>query len=87
MARYPVKPVPPGYFVAPVTLTDATEAYVAGQIFFGDDEREGEIIDLVPFSANGQRGLERRVKIFRRRDEAVTACEVMRQNGSRIVPT
>lgn len=80
MARYPMKPVPFGYFVTPVTLTDGREVFVAGRVLYGDDEGDGEVVDLYPFVLQSRTGPERRVRVFRQRDEAVGVCEVMRDN-------
>ena len=43
MPRYPMKPVPHGYFVAPVELlSDGSTGYAAGLVFYGDDEGDGK---------------------------------------------
>ena len=83
MPRYPMKPVPHGYFVAPVELlSDGSTGYAAGLVFYGDDEGDGagEVIDIMPFKANSTPGIDRRIKVFARRDDAVQACEVHRHN-------
>jgi len=75
-----IRRVPAGYFVSSVGLVDGRERWTAGTIVYGDDEGDGEeILALLPFPANAERGPERRIKTYDTPFAAIAAIESRRK--------
>lgn len=76
MPLHPVSDPPPGFYVSLVHLPEGRR-FVAGHMVFGDDG----LVAMIPFTMTVQSGNDGYIRLYRRRDEAIRACEAASQMG------